>query len=130
MASVADFCTEWDQGKVLTPREREALDQLTAFHFLFQLTDTELTLQRDLMDQGNAVDGTRIHSYLFFAAELPPSLTTLILSRAPLTSTSISTTAPCNCSGPAVSFPIFPPTNGTAPPTARNCARTSAQRHR
>jgi hypothetical protein len=79
MASVADFCTEWDQGKVLTPREREALDQLTAFHFLFQLTDTELTLQRDLMDQGNAVDGTRIHSYLFFAAELPPGIYTRTL---------------------------------------------------
>jgi len=71
IASVADFCREWDQGHILTPRERQALDQLTSLHFLFQLTDTELTLQRDLLDQGNAVDNTRIHSYLFFAAELP-----------------------------------------------------------
>ncbi len=76
MASVAEFCGAWDQGHVLTPREREALDHLTALHFLFQLTDTELTMQRDLLDQGNAIDGTRIHSYLFFAAELPSGMYT------------------------------------------------------
>ena len=69
IASVADFCPEWNH--ILTPREREALDQLTSLHFLFQLTDTELTMQRDLLDNGTAVDGTRIHSSLFFAAELP-----------------------------------------------------------
>lgn len=76
IASVADFCSEWDQDGSLTPRERETLDQLTALHFLFQLTDAELTMQRDLLDQRNGVDGTRIHSYLFFAAELPPGLYT------------------------------------------------------
>jgi len=26
IASVADFCREWDQDHILTPREREALD--------------------------------------------------------------------------------------------------------
>ena len=76
IASVADFCREWDQDHILTPREREALDQLTSLHFLFQLTDTELTMQRDLLDNGTALDGTRIHSYLFFAAELPSGLYT------------------------------------------------------
>ena len=62
IASVAGFCREWDQDRILTAREREALDQLTSLHFLFQLTDTELTMQRDLLDNGTAVDGTRIHS--------------------------------------------------------------------
>jgi adenine-specific DNA-methyltransferase len=76
IASVADFCRAFDQDSILTGRERESLDQLTSLHFLFQLTDAELTLQRDLLDQGHAVDSTRIHSYLFFAAELPPGLYT------------------------------------------------------
>jgi hypothetical protein len=76
IASVADFCREWDQDHILTPREREALDQLTSLHFLFQLTDTELTMQRELLDNVTAVDGTCIHSYLFFAAELPSDLYT------------------------------------------------------
>jgi adenine-specific DNA-methyltransferase len=74
IASVAGFCREWDQGQVLTPREREALDHLTSLHFLFQLTDAELTMQRDMLDSGTTVDGTRIHSYLFFAAELQSDL--------------------------------------------------------
>jgi adenine-specific DNA-methyltransferase len=76
IASVADFCRAWDQDRILTARERESLDRLISLHFLFQLTDTELTLQRDLLDPGKAVDGARIHSYLFFAAELPPGLYT------------------------------------------------------
>lgn len=76
ISTVSQFCREWDGDKILTAREREALDQLTSLHLLFQLTDAELTLQRDLLDQGTGVDGTRIHSYLFFAAELPPGFHT------------------------------------------------------
>lgn len=76
IATVAEFCQQWDGDGILTPRERETLDQLTSLHLLFQLTDAELTMQRDLLDQGNAVDGNRIHSYLFFAAELPAGLYT------------------------------------------------------
>jgi hypothetical protein len=73
-ASVADFCREWDQEHILASREQEAFDQLTSPHFPFQLTGTELTMQRDMLDNGTAVDGTRICSYLFFAAELPSDL--------------------------------------------------------
>ena len=58
IASVAEFCREWDQDHILTPRERETLGQLTSLHFLFQLTDAELTLQRDLLDNGTGVDAT------------------------------------------------------------------------
>ena len=70
--SVADFRAAWDEQHVLTEREGDILGQLDALHLLFQLTDGELTMQRDLLDQGDAVDNTRIHSYLFFAAQLPP----------------------------------------------------------
>ena len=70
--SVADFRAAWDEQHDLTEREGDILGQLDALHLLFQLTDGELTMQRDLLDQGDAVDNTRIHSYLFFAAQLPP----------------------------------------------------------
>ena len=55
ISSVAEFCGTWDESGILTAREREALDSLTALHLLFQLTDAELTMQRDLLDQGDAV---------------------------------------------------------------------------
>jgi hypothetical protein len=69
--TVPAFCKSFDPNATLTAREREQLDRLTSLHFLFQLTDAELTLQRDLLDDSTAVESTRIHSYLFFAAELP-----------------------------------------------------------
>ncbi len=55
-----------------TGREQEALDQLQSLHLLFQFTDSELDAQMDLLDDRTAVQATRIESYLFFAAELPP----------------------------------------------------------
>ena len=72
IADVPAFCVAFDSGKRLTDRERVQLDRLTSLHLLFQLTDSELTHQADLFEDGSQTDGTRIHSYLFFAAELPP----------------------------------------------------------
>jgi len=72
IATPAQFHAQLDPTGKLADRERESLDQLTSLHLLFQLSDTELTRQRDLLDPGNAVDSTHIYSYLFFAAELPP----------------------------------------------------------
>ena len=71
ISSVQEFCEAWDKDKNLTDREREQLNQLDTLHFLFQLTDAELTSQSDLFDSATTVDGTRMHSYLFFSAELP-----------------------------------------------------------
>ena len=71
VATTRAFCESFDPHGTLTTREREQLDRLTSLHFLFQLTDTELTSQRDLLSDSGAVENTRIHSYLFFAAELP-----------------------------------------------------------
>ena len=76
VSTVEEFCRELDQKQTLSPRDREQLDQLSALHFLYQLTDAELTKQSDLFDESNKTDDTRIHSYLFFAAELPPGLYT------------------------------------------------------
>jgi type I restriction-modification system DNA methylase subunit len=71
VATTRAFCESFDPKGTLTQRERDQLGQLTSLHFLFQLTDTELTSQRDLLSDSGVVENTRIHSYLFFAAELP-----------------------------------------------------------
>lgn len=76
ISTVEEFCRELDQKQVLTMREREALDQLISLHFLYQITDSELTSQGDLFDDAHKADGTRIHSYLFIAAELPEGVYT------------------------------------------------------
>ena len=70
--STADqFLKQFDKNNMLTERERDALRPLTSLHFLFQLTDLELSLQRDLLIGSESIDGAHIHSYLFFVAELP-----------------------------------------------------------
>lgn len=71
IASVKQFCEHWDTDGSLTAKERTSLNRLTALHFLFQLTDAELSTQNDLFTDSGTVDGTRIHSYLFLVAELP-----------------------------------------------------------
>lgn len=72
LSTVAQFRKQFDQQGTLTERERATLEPLTSLHFLFQLTDAELTTQNELFGDSSSVDGSRIHSYLFFAAELPP----------------------------------------------------------
>lgn len=72
IATPKDFCAALDSAGTLTDRERETLHQLTSLHLLFQLTDSELALQPELLDDPTAVQTTKIHSYLFFAVELPP----------------------------------------------------------
>lgn len=72
IATAKQFCDRLDPHGKLTDREREALAPLQALHLLFQLTDAELQAHgADMFEDSRAVDGTRIHSYLFFAAELP-----------------------------------------------------------
>jgi hypothetical protein len=67
------FRDQLDPANKLTDRDREALDRCTALHLLFQFTGAELQAQgADLFEDANAVQTTRIESYLFFAAELPP----------------------------------------------------------
>lgn len=66
------FLDQLDAQNRLTGRERDTLQNLQSLHLLFQLTDAELTTQRDLLEDTTVPDKTRIHSYLFFAAELPP----------------------------------------------------------
>ncbi|MEO6872165.1 MAG: Eco57I restriction-modification methylase domain-containing protein [Chthoniobacterales bacterium] len=70
--NVAEFIDAFDPQNRVNATERSALDRLTSLRFLFQLTDTELTSQSDLLSDSGTVENTRIHSYLFFAAELPP----------------------------------------------------------
>ncbi|HAB16480.1 MAG TPA: hypothetical protein DCE44_08520 [Verrucomicrobiales bacterium] len=73
IATVGQFCDQLDPGGKLTERERESLGQLKSLHLLFQLTDAELDDHvGDLLDDHTAVQATKIESYLFFAAELPP----------------------------------------------------------
>jgi hypothetical protein len=72
VSNVAEFLQTLDPSQKLTDRERQSLGELTALHFLFQLTDAEFTTQRSLLDDGTTVETTQINSYLFFAAELPP----------------------------------------------------------
>lgn len=67
-----EFYTRLDPQAKLTERDRQSLSRLTSLHLLFQLTDKELSLQTELLDDRTATDSTRIESYLFFAAELPP----------------------------------------------------------
>jgi hypothetical protein len=71
IASVKQFCEHWDTDGTLTAKERTSLNRLSALHFLFQLTDAELAIQTALFTNPSVVDGTRIHSYLFLAVELP-----------------------------------------------------------
>jgi len=71
ISSVKQFCEAWDKDGNLTAKERASLNWLTALHFLFQLTDAEISLQRELGDDPESLQPTRIHSYLFLAAELP-----------------------------------------------------------
>jgi len=71
IATVQQFCEQLDPNGRLTPRAQETLGRLQSLHFLFQLTDAELSAQAELFDSIDAVDNARMHSYLFFAAELP-----------------------------------------------------------
>jgi hypothetical protein len=72
IATPAQFRAQLDPTNKLTDREREALDGLQSLHLLFQLSDAELTAHGDLFDDPSAVHTTKIESYLFFAADLPP----------------------------------------------------------
>ena len=72
VATTKQFRTQLDPGKKLTEREGETLDQLTTLHLLFQFTGAELDAHRDLLDDPSSVQATKIESYLFFAADLPP----------------------------------------------------------
>jgi adenine-specific DNA-methyltransferase len=72
IATPTQFRAQLDPTNKLTDREREALDGLQSLHLLFQLSDAELTAHGDLFDDPSAVHTTKIESYLFFAADLPP----------------------------------------------------------
>jgi len=73
ITTAKQFCAQLDPGRKLTERERESLDQLSSLHLLFQFTGGELDDHvGDLLDNGTGVEATRIESYLFFAADLPP----------------------------------------------------------
>lgn len=73
------------QDVLSTKDQAELRNSLAGLNFLFQITDAEVqaTLghQGDLFDSSSAVDGSRIESYLVFAAELvsdvPVTRTTL-----------------------------------------------------
>ena len=71
LATPKAFLGQFDAAGRLTDRERETLQRLASLHLLFQFTDAELTSTGDLFDDPAAVQTTQIHSYLFFAAELP-----------------------------------------------------------
>ncbi len=69
--NAADFVGAFDPDGRINSTERALLDRLVSFRLLFQLTDGELTSQSDLLSDNESVENTRIHSYLFFAVELP-----------------------------------------------------------
>lgn len=72
IATSKQFREQLDPYIKLTDREREALDQFKSLQLLFQLTDAEVEVHGDMFDDAHAVQATKIESYLFFAAELPP----------------------------------------------------------
>ncbi|MDW8310236.1 MAG: hypothetical protein RMK20_12760, partial [Verrucomicrobiales bacterium] len=73
IATPQQFLGQLDPHGRLTERERTALDRCTALHLLFQLTDSELKKQGiEIEDDSKKLQTTKIESYLFFAAELPP----------------------------------------------------------
>lgn len=72
IATAKQFCAQLDPDGKLTDREHETLNELQSLHLLFQLTGSELGSSNDLFDDSSTVHATKIESYLFFAAELPP----------------------------------------------------------
>lgn len=72
IATPNQFCEQLDPHGKLMDRERETLDQLKSLNLLFQISDAELAAHSDMFDDAQAVQATKIESYLFFAAELPP----------------------------------------------------------
>jgi adenine-specific DNA-methyltransferase len=71
LSSPEEFLTFFDSESRLNELERNSLAGLSSLQFLFQLTDSELSNQGELLDDPTAVQSTRIESYLFFACELP-----------------------------------------------------------
>jgi len=72
IATPKQFCEQLDPHGKLTDRERESLQQFKSLYLLFQISDGELAAHADMFDDSNVVQATKIESYLFFAAELPP----------------------------------------------------------
>ncbi len=72
IATPKQFREQLDPHGTLANRERDALDQIKSLHLLFQLTNAELDVHGDMFDDAKAVQTSKIESYLFFAAELPP----------------------------------------------------------
>ena len=72
ISTPGQFCGQLDPGNKLADREREALHGLTSLHLLFQITGTELHVHGDLLDDRGTIQTTKIESYLYFAADLPP----------------------------------------------------------
>src|SRR3989344_5433493 len=72
IATPKQFCEQLDPHAKLTDRERSELGQVKSLHLLFQIWDVELAAHADMFDDAKAVHATKIESYLFFAAELPP----------------------------------------------------------
>ena len=72
IATPRQFREQLDPHAKLTAGEREALDKVNSLHLLFQLTNAELDVPGDMFDDPKAIHATKIESYLFFTAELPP----------------------------------------------------------
>lgn len=70
-STVAEFLSLFDGRNVTTEKERESLSAVSELRLLFQLSDAEITFQRDLMDDHTAVQTSQIESYLFLAVKLP-----------------------------------------------------------
>ena len=70
VATPREFCEQLDPHNRLTDRERETLDQVKSLHFLFQISDAELSVHTDMFEDVHEVQATKIESYLFFAVEL------------------------------------------------------------
>lgn len=71
LSTPAEFLTLFDGQNKTTDKDREALSEVSDLRLLFQLSDAELTHQSSLFDSNTEVDGTKMQSYLFFAAKLP-----------------------------------------------------------
>lgn len=71
IATAQEFREQLDPHAKLSPSELDALGQVHSLHLLFQLTDAEFDQHVDMFDDAEAVQATKIESYLFFAVELP-----------------------------------------------------------
>lgn len=71
IATSQEFLGQLDPHGRLGAQDRATLGRTRSLELLFQLTDAEIVVDRDMFDDRSAMVPTQINSYLFFAIDLP-----------------------------------------------------------